>query len=260
MKQDSKIKNDSVQKALTKSSFNSWYKEYKTFMELDNLPNINIIPFCNIDTPQCTVKRENNKNVLYVNQLLVLVYGQKCSKHIAFHEFTHVYDNEYLFPDIPYEKKHGYIWGYSEYHATFIEMLCALQFKSISGNQEVELTSRVYIDKSTTLKDYLLKDLHDIKITLDSYLENPTSKTMIEVLRFMFYSFAKVDFLNKYCPDALSVYNIEQLFIEKFGDRISDLHSLITNIDINNFSEFKKIFDMQVKITGDYLSSQDASD
>lgn len=255
--QKTKIRDDKIQKAITKSSFIKWYKEYQFFVLSDKLPNISIVPFCNTETPQCYVERINNKNIINVNQLLIPVYGQQCTKTIAFHEFTHVFDNEFLFPEIPYEVKKEYIWGYSEYHATFIEMLCALQFKYICDNPKVELTSIIYIDRPTTLEEYLLKNLYDMKVTLETYFKNANCDTMIEVLRFLSYSFARIDFLNKYCPEALKIYDVEQLFINKLGEGIIDLHSLFTNIELNNINNFKGIIDMQVKITGDYLTKLD---
>ena len=153
------IKNaDIEQKETTQKYFNLWYEEYKDFVNVKDLPDIKIEPFIDTESPRCYIDPKNYK-IVHANQLNYYVLGEKSTKSIAFHEFTHVYDHYLLKKNSIVDKK-NYALIYHEYHATILEMMCALQFRNITENPEINIyTSKVYLEREhKNLKQYLLDE------------------------------------------------------------------------------------------------------
>lgn len=222
---DIKKKVDIEQKETTQKYFKLWYEEYKDFLNVKDLPDIKIEPYINTESERCYV----DGNVIYVNQLNIYILREKSTKSIAFHEFTHVYD-DYLLQQNNIVDKENHAFIYHEYHATIIEMMCALGFKNITEIPEINInTSKVYLGmKHHELRRYL-KDEKEQKIELfEKLLKIPlTSTSCVEVIRFIAYTLGRIEFLRTYCRDALEVFDIQNYLQEKFGGTIIKLQSLL---------------------------------
>ena len=219
---------DIEQKETTQKYFNLWYEEYKDFVNVKDLPDIKIEPFIDTESPRCYIDPKNYK-IVHANQLNYYVLGEKSTKSIAFHEFTHVYDH-YLLQQNNIVDKENHAFIYHEYHATIIEMMCALGFKNITEIPEINInTSKVYLGmKHHELRRYL-KDEKEQKIELfEKLLKIPlTSTSCVEVIRFIAYTLGRIEFLRTYCRDALEVFDIQNYLQEKFGGTIIKLQSLL---------------------------------
>lgn len=220
---------DIEQKETTQKYFKLWYEEYKDFVNIKNLPDIKIEPFINTESERCYVEHRADGDIIHVNQLDYYVLGEKSTRSIAFHEFTHVYDH-YLLQQNNIVDKENYTFIYHEYHATIIEMMCALGFKNITEIAEINInTSKVYLGmKHHELRRYL-KDEKEQKIELfEKLLKIPlTSTSCVEVIRFIAYTLGCIEFLKKYCRDGLEIFEIQNYLQEKFGDSISNLQFLL---------------------------------
>lgn len=220
---------DIEQKETTQKYFKLWYEEYKDFVNVKNLSDIKIEPFINTESERCYVEHRADGDIIHVNQLDYYVLGEKSTRSIAFHEFTHVYDH-YLLQQNNIVDKENYTFIYHEYHATIIEMMCALGFKNITEIPEINInTSKVYLGmKHHELRRYL-KDEKEQKIELfEKLLKIPlTSTSCVEVIRFIAYTLGRIEFLRTYCRDALEVFDIQNYLQEKFGGTIIKLQSLL---------------------------------
>lgn len=189
---DIKKKVDIEQKETTQKYFKLWYEEYKDFLNVKDLPDIKIEPYINTESERCYV----DGNVIYVNQLNIYILREKSTKSIAFHEFTHVYD-DYLLQQNNIVDKENHAFIYHEYHATIIEMMCALGFKNITEIPEINInTSKVYLGmKHHELRRYLV-DEKEQKIELfEKLLKIPlTSTSCVEVIRFIAYTLGRIEF------------------------------------------------------------------
>ena len=219
---------DIEQKETTQKYFNLWYEEYKDFVNVKDLPDIKIEPFIDTESPRCYIDPKNYK-IVHANQLNYYVLGEKSTKSIAFHEFTHVYDH-YLLKKNSIVDKENYALIYHEYHATILEMMCALQFRNITENLEIDIyTSKVYLEREhKNLKQYLLDEKKNKIELFETLLKEPlTITSWVEVARFIAYTLGRIEFLRTYCRDALEVFDIQNYLQEKFGGTIIKLQSLL---------------------------------
>lgn len=222
---DIRKKVDIEQKETTQKYFKLWYEEYKDFLNVKDLPDIKIEPYINTESERCYV----DGNVIYVNQLNIYILREKSTKSIAFHEFTHVYD-DYLLQQNNIVDKENHAFIYHEYHATIIEMMCALGFKNITEIPEINInTSKVYLGmKHHELRRYLMDEKEQKVELFEKLLKIPlTSTSCVEVIRFIAYTLGRIEFLKKYCRDGLEIFDIQNYLKEKFGDSISNLQFLL---------------------------------
>ena len=220
---------DIEQKETTQKYFNLWYEEYKDFVNVNDLPDIKIEPFINTESERCYVEHRADGNVIYVNQLNIYILREKSTKSIAFHEFTHVYDH-YLLQQNNIVDKENHAFIYHEYHATIIEMMCALGFKNITEIPKINInTSKVYLGmEHKNLKQYLLDEKKNKIELFETLLKEPlTITSWVEVARFIAYTLGRIEFLRTYCRDALEVFDIQNYLQEKFGGTIIKLQSLL---------------------------------
>lgn len=216
---------DIEQKETTQKYFKLWYEEYKDFLNVKDLPDIKIEPYINTESERCYV----DGNVIYVNQLNIYILREKSTKSIAFHEFTHVYDH-YLLQQNNIVDKENHAFIYHEYHATIIEMMCALGFKNITEIPEINInTSKVYLGMEHHELRRYLKDEKEQKIELfEKLLKIPlTSTSCVEVIRFIAYTLGRIEFLRTYCREGLKFFDIQNYLQEKFGNSIIKLQSLL---------------------------------
>lgn len=228
---NTKIKkiSDIEQKTITQKYFKLWYEEYKDFVNVKDLPDIKIEPYINTESESCYVEHRVEGDIIHANQLNYYVLGENATKSIAFHEFTHVYDY-YLLQQNNIVDENNCAFIYHEYHATIIEMMCALGFKNITETPSINVyTSKVYLGmKHNELKRYLM-DEKEQKIELFEKLlkTSLTNESWVEVVRFISYTLGRIEFLKTYCRDGLEFFDIQSYLQEKFGDSIIRLQSLL---------------------------------
>lgn len=258
MKKYDIYKNKKLQKEYTIKKFNTWYEEYKIFMNRADLPKIKIIPFSSTDSVMATCVHPENKNethIINVNQLLCFSH-MKNAKSIAYHEFTHILDECTIMPVLPHSEKNAYVVLYSEYHASFVQMCCALEFEKISTIKQISLIENVYDELNTmSVKEYLLYFAKEVPKTIDYYLNFNDVKHMHLAVLHMIYYFAKVDFFEKYCKNNIEEY-INLIYFENiFGDKAILFHNLLKECDSTNIEQLVKINMLYLNMCDEYLTN-----
>lgn len=134
----------------------NYVKEYMEMLKLDSFPkfeveNVKIVANYSLakELPSFDEYGNNIKETLYFP--IELLYMDS-NKYLFFHEFTHICDSYDLNKDIYNRNK-----GYTEYHASQIEMLPLLNIKkdnkiSFSMNSQINASGTVQ-----TVKDYLIR-------------------------------------------------------------------------------------------------------
>ena len=142
---------------MIKSDIDYIVKQYKYFMCIDEFPDFEIIMRDNLTEEE--IKKEyypiaqaefdskNGKHTLIVNENI-------CQDYLLFHEFTHILDSEmYVMGD---KKRNLGLLGYTEYHASQIELLLLLKAKTINSNVSFSMTDIIKTcTGEITVKEYI---------------------------------------------------------------------------------------------------------
>lgn len=227
-----------------KQEINDIYKEYQVFMETSDMPGYNLIfkeqRKCEIAATEYVKGQGHN---LYISDTL---FKEPNKKARLFHEFTHIYDKEYL------DAVYGFTKGtarsdrcthvYTEIHAEQVRFLYMLGCNSITDEPKNVTENTIIYDlcgKETTFYDYL----KNYKIKLELYYVEDVKK-YISKIRTLNES-AVEGMVDKICYyiGALTVY---QKYCNYKLDDIMDL-SVISdfwNIDMGAIIDFYRTHDL----------------
>ena len=130
----------------------NYYEEYKKFMNITEIPNIEIILNTENHPTDSTAFVEITSDITLHIDSDVFTYNENYIRGILFHEFTHVYDYVRLkdkenFKDI--------LGTWSEYHASQIELLANLGYANIESETKFNLFDDTYyhsLEKSADLQ------------------------------------------------------------------------------------------------------------
>ncbi|WP_346234736.1 hypothetical protein MKY04_16225 [Lysinibacillus telephonicus] len=137
---------------IIESYINQKLTSYKKFMLIEKMPTFQLV----IDETKITASHNYNvqtdKHSLIVGPNII----NKNMEYILFHEFTHMYDVITFSaknPDVYFANR-----GYTEYHASQIELLKLLGARDVNDNVTFSLTQPIEtIFGNTTLLEYILK-------------------------------------------------------------------------------------------------------
>ena len=131
--------------------------QYKNFMGIDEFPEYEII-YKDNSLDEVLVKGYSSlaqAKYDYKNMKHTLIIPESiCPEYILFHEFTHILDSEkYVNGD---GNRYMGLYGYTEYHASQIELLSLLKVKTISSNISFSMTDvlKTYSGEKT-VKEYI---------------------------------------------------------------------------------------------------------
>lgn len=179
---------------------------------------------------------------LYIHPKL-FSYTKQFQESKLYHEFTHILDAITLFKNYNESKRNILLSIYSEYHASQIELICAIGFKTFCHDKRIDLSKTLIPYKNTTSsveKEYL-RPLNDalkiIQQDNDSYyniyvVEYYQNYTIFES-NLMYYLGKK-----NLCVE-ISIENI--LFITNilehlFGEFLPIIRNIEENIKLKNFN------------------------
>lgn len=245
------------------------YGEYQAFMETSNMPNYNLHfrKRCNKKLELASIECEHGIYHLYVSDE---IYSSEIKKEILFHEFTHIYDKEYLDKEYRFNKdgdRKTYV--YTEIHAEQIRFLYMLGAKTVNSNlQNVNHNTIVY-DMQGNKQSYFvylqqfkskLEKLYVKDISKTQFKRRTTSKDVVGSMatKFLYYIGAVTIYQR------ISDYQIDNLINMKEFDKcwnikISDVLDfyLKHDLDKSNRSTLKKIDIINIGdiIMCDFLSS-----
>lgn len=114
---------------------NVYINEYKDFMGIKQFPKYNLqthkASISTADSQGFEVAAATFYQPLTGEHTLLISSNLNLSKHLMFHEFTHMYDSElYVKGD---KIRYAGLSGYTEYHASQIELVLLLEAKTIEA-------------------------------------------------------------------------------------------------------------------------------
>lgn len=252
-----------------KKEIDKIYQEYQAFMETSNMPiyEVHFKEKCNKNLELASIECEHGIYHLYVSDE---IYNSEIKKEILFHEFTHIYDKEYLDKEYRFNKdgdRKTYV--YTEIHAEQIRFLYMLGAKTVNSNlQNVNHNTIVY-DMQGNKQSYFaylqqfkskLEELYVKDISKTQFKRRTTSKDVVGSMatKFLYYIGAVTIYQR------ISDYQIDNLMNMKDFDKcwnikISDVLDfyLKHDLDKSNRSTLKKIDIINIGdiIMCDFLSS-----
>lgn|GEM_PF-279297 len=166
-----------------KSLIECYEKEYKEFMGIEKFPEYELELYKEQIGKVCSygfgTLAEAKYNPKTDKHLLRICISYEINKYVIFHEFTHILDAEmYAKKD---SNKYLYVTGYTEYHASQVELMALLGVKKVFPN-EFTFSINSVIDvypNACTIKNYLLSK-HQFVVDMMSRMDYSAN---IEILK-----------------------------------------------------------------------------
>lgn len=247
------MKLTSFQKKDMQEKIEDIYVAYQFFMETTDMPTymIHFKKKCNKNLEIASVEYEQGEYHLYISDE---GYNSNIIKEILFHEFTHVYDKEYLYKEYRFAKEGDRkTYVYTEIHAEQIKFLYMLGAETVNSKlQNVNQNTMVLnmLGDKQSFYEYLqqyknkLEELYVKDIYNTQFKRRLTSKEKIgsAATKFLYYIGAVTIYQR------ISDYQIGELtnmkdFDKCWNIKISDVLNfyLKHDLDKSNFSTLKKI-------------------
>lgn len=221
----------------------TYYKEYKQFIEEENMPEIALF---NVDSSDARKTLAYTK-VEFLKMPIVPVYyksklfsyHEQFYRSILFHEFTHIYDSHIFFKEENFNDFLLLMRTFSEYHAAQIELASQLEIARYSdiANKFQTNKTMVYNNEKCNIQDYLLFTLSEVAKVLDS---NAHTFKLLNDYEFnilyvntetqLFYYLGKIDLCKKYGKDKIYDLLLEN-HCEEFKQDILKIHQMVANKD-----------------------------
>lgn len=195
------------------------YKEYQSFMSVNDMPRYKIhFKKKSVETLElASVEYEDEIYHLYISDV---AYNSINIKGILFHEFTHIYDREYLYNKYRFSKDGNlsniHTHTFTEIHAEQIKFLFMLGLKDINDIQTNISHNTIVYDmdnKESEFYDYLknfncmLKDFYFKRIkTINKAYQKTTKDKIGSMVDKLLYYIGALSVYGKYCD-----YKIDEL-------------------------------------------------
>ena len=195
------------------------YEEYQRFMSVNDMPRYKIhFKKKSIETLElASVEYEDEIYHLYISDV---ANNSINIKGILFHEFTHIYDREYLYGKYRFSKDGNksniHTHAFTEIHAEQIKFLFMLGLKDINDtSNNIHHNAMIYNmeDKQSPFYDYLknynekLKDFYSKRINVIKKSYQKTTKDKIgSMVDKILYYIGALSVYVKYCE-----YKIDEL-------------------------------------------------
>lgn len=242
----------------TNSQFDQWYEDFKKFISIQNLPSYHLDFYYSKEycTASCVHPEDpiNDIHVINVNELLLPTHGQN-AKSIAFHEFTHIYDSAYFYKLFGKYKRENITLPYSEYHASQIQIMCAINMKNVHDDAKVNLYDRVYdglLAKKFTVQSYIQYINNDFTQTIAYYYSTkcttPIESRFIDILRHITYYFGIIDFISSRLGNNSYIENKYDYITDKIGGKIILLHNKLLDFNCDNLQDYNYLYELWIRI------------
>lgn len=181
---------------LNKNYINQKLKSYKKFMLIEKMPTFQIV----ID--EVKINASHNYNVHTDKHSLIVGpnIGNKNMEYILFHEFTHMYDV------MTFSAKNPSVYfanrGFTEYHASQIELLKLLGARNITDNVSFSLTQPIEtIIGNTTVLEYILRLRDSAKEGISEKNFPVSLATLSNALGMIFNHLGRISICRLYAND-----------------------------------------------------------
>ena len=166
-------------------------KEYIDFMKIENFPKYNLelfeIKMDEVDATGFGAPAQAKYNPKTNEHTLRICANLELNKYIVFHEFTHILDTEM------YANRNSirymYLSGYTEYHASQVELMVLLGIDSIQSNFSFSLNSIINTFPSEmSVKEYLYAK-HQFVVDMMSRMDFPANLETLKSTLGVLYNY-----------------------------------------------------------------------
>ena len=242
----------------TKIQFDQWYEDFKKFISIQNLPPYRLDFYYSKEhcTSSCIHPEDplHGVHIINVNELLFPTHGQN-AKSIAFHEFTHIYDSAYFYKLFGKYKHKNITTPYSEYHASQIQIMCAINMRNDHDDIMINLSDRVYdglLTKKFTVQSYIQYVNNDFIQTIDYYYSpkcaTPIESRFIDILRHITYYFGIIDGISHHLVNKSYIENKYDYIVNTIGDDIQILHDKLKSFNSTNLQDYCFLYELWIQI------------
>ncbi len=212
-----------------------YYEDFKKFMRVDTLPKFTIQP---ITKPRGTAvafitnpTEANQQYTFNMNKMTAVVLGQRAIPTI-YHEFVHIYDDVYFLLGVPNRKY--YLTTYTEFHATFVQVMVATGYSSYYNDKKISVRNRVMNGMhNCSIEEYFNEEYQYNKTSLSVDTLN-IKESFRYLYMLMVYYIAKIYFTQNYITENTTNLFSLKPFIKIFGDRVLSLKELLFDNDTSN--------------------------
>lgn len=178
------------------------YKEYKIFINNDNLPQFFTNTFNAFEKHTSTeafIRYEGNRYVFHIEQDKLILCPETI-KSLAFHEFTHIWDDCTFLQELPYNERKRLTRWFTEYHATQLEMMCACEFGSLESTKSLNNDTIIYKDNyPKRLKEYIDSSYKGFIATIYTYIKDDCPpQNAVKIVLHSVYQQSECDFFKRY--------------------------------------------------------------
>ena len=219
-------------------------------MLFEKMPAYEIVIEENRITPSHYYNVNTDKHVLRVGTNII----NKNMEYILFHEFTHMYDV------ITFSAKEPKVYfanrGFTEYHASQIELLKLLGAKTVNDKISFSLAQPIEtIFGKTTVLDYMLKLRDSAREGITKKHYSDSLESLSRLLGMIFNHLGRVSICRLYANDyeaykeKLEDFELEISFLEeKFSKIISIARGILNYKEIVDFAmEFRPMAEELVR-------------
>lgn len=217
-------KNELILLKQTEITIKKYYKEYNIFMNIPfNMPQFQINYRKASKDIFANVKETDSKFVLTVDPLLCKT---PFAKPTFYHEFTHIYDH-IIMNQLGIHQPYIY-HVFTEYHASQIEMMARLNFRTLYGTIDDNINHKSICDK-------LLNEKNDFAERVSS-LNLFTTKGFSKAIDLFCYYIGKTNIFLYYFNEYKNILLDLDEFINIFGNEIINLQKALFQSDTINIS------------------------
>ena len=223
----------SAQKLLWEQQIKNEYLKYQKFIGSDNMPKYKI-NFVDGSKRKISYAMEaliyKRPVILNVNMGFMINGQSKHCQPTLYHEFTHMLDSENLFKDKDPKERKSVLALYTEYHASQIEFLRFMEFKSINGIKCINPSSKFYeFDEEKTVLEYYNKRCSLLSESIDKYNSNASTENYRAIIDSYMYVFVIKSIYDKVIK-MIELPQVDCLFHEK----VIGLYSILQDNNVND--------------------------
>lgn len=228
--------NFNTQKLIWEQQIKNEYAKYQIFIVDSNMPKYKVDFIDSTKTKvsySMKVLTQKNPMILNVNMgFLVGENGKHCQPNL-YHEFTHMWDHNNLFRDKDQQERKSVLSLYTEYHASQIEFLRFMEFKSIKYTKHINSNDKFYeFDKEETVFEFYDERCQLLFESINDYKDDNSAKNYKAVIDSYMYIFGVKSIYDKY----IGIINIPQID-SIFHDNIMNIYSLLQDYNIEDLWE-----------------------
>ena len=223
--------------------------KYCKFLDIDYFPEFKINTFDSKDSRSAFITySKDDVPILNIKDNYISSLKDNATP-IIFHEFTHIFDDYILLPELSFKEKSSLISIYSEYHAIQVQMKSSLHYAKYDSDYKFRFETKVHdwFDNKNVKEDIEFKTKDFISTIKYIFDQKETGYTYALVLHCIYYQ-SMCDFWKNNCKDDVTNLIKEDIPIKLFGSEFDLLHHFIINIDKTDKKYFMVLLQSQYKM------------